>query len=111
MARLVAHHSEARFEIRLRGFSDELAAYEPEDLWVSDALTHCDLTTGPAGQSMELEDRIAEVEQRYGRARSSMRCDRPRRFPWMPSNGQRTGSGDTPCGLRQAMTARGLCSR
>jgi hypothetical protein len=66
VARLVAHHSEARFEIRLRGFSDELAAYEPEDSWVSDALTYCDLTTGPAGQSMELEDRIAEVEQRYG---------------------------------------------
>jgi HD domain len=66
LARLVAHHSEARFEIRLRGFSHELAAYEREESWVSDALTYCDLTTGPAGQQMTLEDRIAEVEQRYG---------------------------------------------
>jgi HD domain len=66
LARLVAHHSEARFEIRLRGFSHEFAAYEREESWVLDALTYCDLTTGPAGQPMTLEDRIAEVEQRYG---------------------------------------------
>jgi hypothetical protein len=66
LACLVAHHSEARFEIRLRGFGDELAAYEREDSWVSDALTYCDLTTGPTGRRITLEDRIAEVEQRYG---------------------------------------------
>jgi HD domain len=66
LARLVAHHSEARFEIRLRGFATELAAYEREQSWVSDALTYCDLTTGPTGLPMTFEDRIAEVEQRYG---------------------------------------------
>jgi HD domain len=66
LARLVAHHSEARFEIRLRGFATELATYELEQSWVSDALTYCDLTTGPTGLSMTFEDRVAEVEQRYG---------------------------------------------
>jgi HD domain len=66
LARLVAHHSEARFEIRLRGFATELAAYEREQSWVSDALTYCDLTTGPTGLPMTVEDRVAEVEQRYG---------------------------------------------
>jgi hypothetical protein len=66
LARLVAHHSEARFEIRLRGFATELAAYEREQSWVSDALTYCDLTTGPTGIPMTFEDRIAEVERRYG---------------------------------------------
>jgi hypothetical protein len=66
LARLVAHHSEARFEIRLRGFATGLAAYECEESWVSDALTYCDLTTGPAGLPMTFEDRLAEVEQRYG---------------------------------------------
>jgi hypothetical protein len=66
LACLVAHHSEARFEIRLRGFSDELAAYKREESWVSDALTYCDLTTGPTGLPMTFEDRVAEVEQRYG---------------------------------------------
>jgi HD domain len=66
LARLVAHHSEARFEIRLRGFGSELAAYKREESWVSDALTYCDLTTGPTGQPMTFENRVAEVEQRYG---------------------------------------------
>jgi hypothetical protein len=66
LAGLVAHHSEARFEIRLRGFATELAAYEREQSWVSDALTYCDLTTGPTGLPMTFEDRVAEVEQRYG---------------------------------------------
>jgi putative nucleotidyltransferase with HDIG domain len=66
LARLVAHHSEARFEIRLRGFAAELATYEREQSWVSDALTHCDLTTGPTGLPMTFEHRAAKVEQRYG---------------------------------------------
>ena len=66
LARLIAYHSEARFEIRLRGFGEELAAYNREESWVSDALTYCDLTTGPTGQRMTFEDRIVEVEQRYG---------------------------------------------
>jgi HD domain len=66
LARLVAHHSEARFEIQLRGFGEELAAYKREESWVSDALTYCDLTTGPTGLPMTFEDRVAEVEQRYG---------------------------------------------
>jgi hypothetical protein len=66
LARLIAHHSEARFEIRLRGFATELATYEREQSWVSDALTYCDLTTGPTGLPMTFEDRVAEVEQRYG---------------------------------------------
>jgi HD domain len=66
LACLVAHHSEARFEIRLRGFGDALAAYKREESWVSDALTYCDLTTGPTGLPMTFEDRVAEVEQRYG---------------------------------------------
>ena len=66
LARLVAHHSEARFEIRLRGFGEELTSYKREESWVSDALTYCDLTTGPTGLPMTFEDRVAEVEQRYG---------------------------------------------
>jgi hypothetical protein len=66
LACLVAHHSEAWFEIRLRGFGDELAAYKREESWISDALTYCDLTTGPTGLPMTFEDRVTEVEQRYG---------------------------------------------
>jgi hypothetical protein len=55
-----------RFEIQLRGFGDVLAAYKREQSWASDALTYCDLTTGPTGLPMTFEDRVTEVEQRYG---------------------------------------------
>src|SRR4030095_10183117 len=58
LARLLAHHPEARFEIRLRGFGNELAAYKREESWVSDTLTYCDLTTGPTGQPMTFENRV-----------------------------------------------------
>jgi HD superfamily phosphodiesterase len=66
LASLIAHHSESRFEVQLRGFGYELDLYEREASWTADALTYCDLTTGPLGQPMTLEERIAEVEQRYG---------------------------------------------
>jgi HD domain len=66
LACLVAHHSEARFEVQLRGFGDELAAYKREESRISDALTYCDLTTGPTGLPMTFEDRITEVQERYG---------------------------------------------
>jgi HD domain len=66
LASLIAHHSESRFEVQLRGFGDELGLYEREASWTTDALTYCDLTTGPLGQPMTLDERITEVEQRYG---------------------------------------------
>jgi hypothetical protein len=62
----VAHHSEARFEIGLRGYEEELSEYPREDTRVYDALVYCDLTTGPDGTSMAFEDRVREVYQRYG---------------------------------------------
>jgi HD superfamily phosphodiesterase len=66
LAGLVAHHSEARFEVRLRGYGEELAEYPREDTRVYDALVYCDLTTGPDGTTMGFEDRLREVYERYG---------------------------------------------
>jgi hypothetical protein len=66
LACLVAHHSEARFEVGLRGYEEELSEYPREDTKIYDALVYCDLTTGPDGQSMTFEDRIGEVYERYG---------------------------------------------
>jgi HD domain len=66
LAGLVAHHSEARFEIGLRGYEEELSGYPREDTRVYDALVYCDLTTGPDGMTMAFEDRVREVYQRYG---------------------------------------------
>jgi hypothetical protein len=66
LARLVAHHSGARFEAEERDLVEELAAFPIEDGPVMDALTFADMTTGPAGQPMTLEQRIEEVQRRYG---------------------------------------------
>jgi putative nucleotidyltransferase with HDIG domain len=65
LARLVAHHSGARFEAQERDLVEELAAFPVEDGQVMDALTFADMTTGPAGQPMTLEERIEEVQRRY----------------------------------------------
>ena len=65
LACLVAHHSGAHFEAEERGLGDELAAFPAEEGPVMDALTFADMTTGPTGQSMTLDQRIEEVQRRY----------------------------------------------
>jgi hypothetical protein len=65
LACLVAHHSGARFEAEERGLVEELAAFPVEDGPVLDALTLADMSTGPAGQPMTLEERIGEIQHRY----------------------------------------------
>jgi hypothetical protein len=64
LASLVAHHSGARFEAGERGLVDALAEFEPEDGPLLDALTYADMTTGPARQRVELEERIAGALRR-----------------------------------------------
>jgi hypothetical protein len=65
LALLVAHHSGARFEAEERGLVDAMAEFTPEDGPLLDALTYADMTTGPAGQRMLLEERMAEILDRY----------------------------------------------
>jgi HD domain len=65
LACLVAHHSGARFEAEERGLVDELADLPLEEGPVMDALSYADMTTGPAGQSMTLDQRIDEIQRRY----------------------------------------------
>ncbi|HJT56003.1 MAG TPA: HD domain-containing protein [Ktedonobacteraceae bacterium] len=66
LASLVAHHSEARFEARLRGCEAALEAFPREHSAVADALTYCDLTTDPMGQSISLKERAKDIYTRYG---------------------------------------------
>jgi hypothetical protein len=66
LACLVAHHSEARFEVGIRGYAEELSDYAREDTAVYDALVYCDLTTDPDGKTVTFEDRVREVYERYG---------------------------------------------
>lgn len=66
LARLVAHHAEARFEARLRGLERELEGFPREPSAVADALTYCDMTIGSAGEAMSLHERTVDIAQRYG---------------------------------------------
>jgi hypothetical protein len=62
---LVAFHSGAPAEARERGING-LSAFSAPPQQVLDALTFCDLTTGPDGTAVSPRDRLHEVLQRYG---------------------------------------------
>jgi hypothetical protein len=64
---LVAHHSGAAIEAKLRGLDAFLGAEFPrEQSAVADALWYADLTTGPGGEALTVEERLAEITDRYG---------------------------------------------
>ncbi|MEU6245995.1 HD domain-containing protein [Glycomyces sp. NPDC047010] len=66
VAALVAHHTNAVVEAELRGFDRELSdEFDREMSRVADLLWYCDLTTGPDGQEFTVEERIAEIRNRY----------------------------------------------
>jgi HD superfamily phosphodiesterase len=80
LASLVAHHSGACFEARLRGYGEELDAFSREHSATADALAYCDLTTGPTGCSVSFKQRLADVFERYGESdivSRSLRQGRP----------------------------------
>lgn len=65
---LVANHTCALIEAGERGLADELAAEFPIgdiDPFTLAALTYCDVTTGPDGRRLDVEQRIAEILERY----------------------------------------------
>lgn len=66
LARLVAHHSGAGVEAQLRGFDGYLAEFTYGGSPLDEALTYCDLTTGPSGASVTLDERVQEIQSRYG---------------------------------------------
>ena len=66
LAGLVAHHTQGRHEAKLRSLQEALAEFDDEDNLVSAALAYCDLTTGPSGERMTPEQRLLDVEARYG---------------------------------------------
>ncbi len=64
---LVAHHTGAVFEAEERGLADELIDEFPrqrEEL--TDALIYCDMTTGPDGRRLSVEERLSDIYRRYG---------------------------------------------
>ena len=65
LASLVAYHSGAIFEAQQRGLEEELAQFPEEHSLVADALTYCDMTTGPTGQLLTFQERIDDILSRY----------------------------------------------
>ena len=64
---LVAHHSCAIVEAGERGLAEVLGPeFEPAPQELSDALTYCDMTTSPDGELVPVEQRLAEIHDRYG---------------------------------------------
>ena len=67
LCRLVAHHSCAIIEAGERGLADILSReFEPAPYALSSVLTCCDMTTSPDGESVLVEQRLAEIHDRYG---------------------------------------------
>jgi hypothetical protein len=63
---LVAHHSCAVREARLRGLDREISVFADEGGAVRDSLWTCDLTTTPDGEPTDFQSRVAEIKHRYG---------------------------------------------
>jgi hypothetical protein len=67
VCRLVAHHSCAMIEAAERGLAaDLICEFKPAPHHLTDALIYCDMTAGPHGQPMAVEQRLAEIRARYG---------------------------------------------
>lgn len=62
---LVAYHTGAEFEAAERGLMGDLAEYARPTQEALDALTWADLTTGPGGECVSVDQRLAEIVQRY----------------------------------------------
>lgn len=63
---LVAHHSCAYREAELRGLSGELTEWIDEETPLRDALWWADMTTSPDGVTVSFDERIKEIQERYG---------------------------------------------
>lgn len=63
---LVARHSCALREAELRGCAADVVEFPDEETPLRDALWYCDMVTGPDGQRLTVDDRLAEIQNRYG---------------------------------------------
>src|SRR5690348_16246108 len=67
LCRLVAHHSCAIIEAGERGLADILSSeFDPAPDVLTSVLTCCEMTTSPDGHPVPVEQRLAEIQDRYG---------------------------------------------
>jgi hypothetical protein len=65
VCQLVAHHTGALVEADERGIPALADEFGLPDPWLLDALTYCDLTSGPDGCQIGVEERLSEILMRY----------------------------------------------
>mgnify|MGYP000617872577 CR=1 FL=1 len=65
LARIVAHHSAADVEAALRGLGDEMKSFPADEPEIIGALTYCDMTTSSGGGTVTIDERLADIEDRY----------------------------------------------
>ena len=99
---LVAHHSGARFVAAVRGLSAPMRSFDSARYArgpLADALTYADQTTGPDGQAMTVEGRLADMLRRHGPESPNARAH-ARRAPAIRAAVRRTEQrlGYTTCG-------------
>ncbi|EWT06829.1 phosphohydrolase [Intrasporangium chromatireducens Q5-1] len=63
---LVAYHSGAKFEAEERGLHSELAGFDEPPQDALDVLNLVDMTTGPEGARVPVDERLSEILSRYG---------------------------------------------
>ena len=77
VCRLVAHHTGAMIEAEERGLADVLASeFEPASQYLVNALIYCDITTSPDGKPVTADQRLAEIQDRYGEGHLASRSIR-----------------------------------
>jgi hypothetical protein len=68
VCRLVAHHTDARHQAATKQLADRLCVeFSTVDGLERDVLWAADATCGPSGERLTLDERIAELDVRYGR--------------------------------------------
>lgn len=88
---LVAYHSAAQYEAEARGLADALARFPAPDQDQMDILTLIDMSTGPTGERVAVNERLAEILECYP-------PDRPSKLPTLSRPGRpRLTSPSYPC--------------
>jgi HD superfamily phosphodiesterase len=75
LASLVANHSYAALTAPAHGIENLGQLFPREDSLLADALAYSDMHSGPEGQVIEVEDRLADIAQRHGAAEVQCRVE------------------------------------
>jgi hypothetical protein len=65
LAALVAHHSCSVVKVENRDWAEALSLFPREESLVADSLLYADLTTGPDGQKLSFQARLADIRARH----------------------------------------------